>query len=78
MSADGSCITSSTIVHAMSGVDRRRFNGPEGSSRIRVLSRSEAKPLVASETGLRGDGRKPEDIRPICTLPERRKGDAEV
>lgn len=72
MSADGSisCIPTSTIVYAMSGVDRRRFNGPESSSHIRVLNKSEAKPLIASETGLRGDGRKPEDIRPICRLPD--------
>ncbi|KAK9899476.1 ribosomal protein S5 domain 2-like protein [Cystobasidium minutum MCA 4210] len=58
---------------ASSTVDRRRFQGPETSSPIRFI-RSQDKgkqpetalpPLLNTETGLRQDDRKPEDIRPI-------------
>lgn len=53
----------------MSAVDRRRFNGPEDSHPIRLLNKGKGKlEVLDEETGLRNDGRQPEELRPICKV----------
>ena len=48
--------------------DRRRYTGPETSWPVPFAKARELSELIDEASGLRADGRKPDEARPICEL----------
>lgn len=53
--------------------DRRRYTGPETSWPVPFAKARELSELIDEASGLRADGRKPDEARPICGSSDNRR-----